>query len=389
MSIRERLESLEEGRLAGYAVRSSSSRGRLYTDNPHPYRTAFQRDRDKVIHTPAFRRLAYKTQVFLNFEGDTYRTRLTHTLEASQIARTIARALHLNEDLAEAITLAHDLGHPPFGHAGEEVLDQLLREAGDDQGFEHNRHSLRVVDELEGRHPNYPGLNLTWEVREGITKHRFPVDEESLPLFEATSSPSLEAQVADIADSVAYSCHDVDDALQAGLLPSDLFAELPLWEEALDAVGERHGDLSSDQLRSRAVEYLIDRLVSDVVQASESAFKVAGVATVDDVRQFPLHLIRFSTDLHAQVEEVQAFLFHHAYDHYQVMRMKEKAQRLLRELFLAYMKTPAQLPTVAQQRFGQGFPLPRVLVNYLAAMTDRYAVDEHRRLFEVDTRLLP
>jgi dGTPase len=285
MSIRERLEKEEDERLAPYAVRSSSSRGRVYDDIPHPYRTAFQRDRDKVIHTPAFRRLAYKTQVFLNFEGDSYRTRLTHTLEASQIARTIARALRLNEDLTEAITLAHDLGHPPFGHAGEEALDALLREAGDSQGFEHNRHSLRLVDELEGRHPRYPGLNLSWEVREGITKHRFPVDEESADTFVKTAHASLEAQVADIADAVAYSCHDVDDALQAGLLKPQELATLPLWAEALHEIGDRYGDLRPEHLRGRAVEYLIERLATDVVEESQRVLKEAGVAGVADVRR--------------------------------------------------------------------------------------------------------
>jgi len=388
MTIRERLEG-EEQRLAPYAVRAASSRGRRYPDSPHPYRTVFQRDRDKVVHTPAFRRLAYKTQVFLNFEGDTYRTRLTHTLEATQIARTIARALRLNEDLTEAISLAHDLGHPPFGHAGEEALDALVREAGDDQGFEHNWHSLRLVDELEGRHPAYRGLNLTWEVREGITKHRFPVDEESLAIFEATSYPSLEAQVADIADAVAYSCHDVDDALQARLLPAQGLSLLSLWSEAIAAVTARYEELRPEHLRGRAVEYLIERLVTDVIRASQQALDASAISDVEEARHFRAPVVRFSSAVEAQVEEVRAFLFQHAYDHYQVMRMREKAQRLLRELFHAYRQSPGQLPAAPQARLAQGITLPRVIADYLAAMTDRYAVDEHRRLFEVDTRLLP
>jgi dGTPase len=389
MSIREHLETEERERLAPYAVRAAESKGRRHPDSPHPYRTAFQQDRDRVIHTPAFRRLAYKTQVFLNFEGGTYRTRLTHTLEASQIARTIARALGLNEDLTEAVTLAHDLGHPPFGHAGEYALDKLVREAGDEAGFEHNRHSLRLVDELEGRHPSYRGLNLTWDVREGITKHRFPVDPASIATFESTSHTSLEAQVADIADAIAYSCHDLDDALQAKLLPTEVLAEFSFWSEAHDSVRAQHADMSGEHARGRTVEYLIDRLATDVIASSSQLLHEAAPSSVDDVRTFDRPLVGFSPSVEEQVVEIRAFLFEHAYNHFQVVRMREKGQRLLRDLFRAYLDVPAQLPSAVQERLEDGMPLARTIVDYLAAMTDRNAVDEHKRLFEIETRLLP
>ena len=380
MTIRERLEG-EEQRLAPYAVRAASSRGRRYPDSPHPYRTVFQRDRDKVVHTPAFRRLAYKTQVFLNFEGDTYRTRLTHTLEATQIARTIARALRLNEDLTEAISLAHDLGHPPFGHAGEEALDALVREAGDDQGFEHNWHSLRLVDELEGRHPAYRGLNLTWEVREGITKHRFPVDEESLAIFEATSYPSLEAQVADIADEIAYCNHDVEDGLRSGMLTSSSLESVELWREALKSVLEIDQVKDEDILNSRTISFMISSLTKNLIRTTFDRLMENSIGSPEDGRKCRVKCVSFDSVLAGRKRELKEFLLREMYGNYRVIRMEEKARRIIGDLFGAYCNRPEQLPPHIFSRVKtEG--IKRVVCDYIAGMTDRYAMEEYRKLFD-------
>lgn len=393
--IRRRIEANENTNLAPYACRSSGSRGRRYPSDEHAYRTAFQRDRDKIIYTPAFRRLQYKTQVFVNFEGDHYRTRLTHTIEGSQIARTIARALGANEDLVEAIALAHDLGHAPFGHASEDALDALMKQpavitrlegTGDPGGFEHNVQSLRIVDFLEGHNPNHPGLNLTWEVREGICKHRFAPAHPELAEFQETPQTSLEAQIADIADEIAYNCHDVDDGLRAGLVTIEELEENKLWRDALAQVR----GLSSDpqERRYRAVKTLVDRLVTDVVTATLDNIEKAGVRSADDVRHCARPLIGYSPEIDPHAASLKAFLYRHVYYHYQVVRMKEKARRLISELFNAYLEQPDQLPTHVQRRL-ETVPQPRAICDYVAGMTDRYAVDEHRKLFEIDVRLLP
>jgi dGTPase len=396
---RTRLEETEELRLASYACRSTTSRGRRYPADEHAYRLAFQRDRDKVIYTPAFRRLQYKTQVFVNFEGDHYRTRLTHTIEVAQIGRTIARALSANEDLVEAIVLAHDLGHAPFGHASEEALHDLMSQAAvekllagsaDPGGFEHNLQSLRIVDQLEGHNPDHPGLNLTWEVREGICKHRYAPGHPEVFEFQQTPNPSLEAQIADLSDEVAYDCHDVDDGLRAGLVTIEQLEQNRLWSDALETVRHLPVQRNPADLRYQAVKTLIDRLVSDVIDATRRNLAAAGVDSPDDVRTCPQKLVSFSPGIGPQAASLKSFLYHNVYYHYQVVRMKEKARRLIFEVFNAYLEQPQQLPThIMQEVSPNAVPLPRAICDYISGMTDRYAVDEHRKLFEIDVRLLP
>jgi dGTPase len=343
--------------------------------------------------------LQYKTQVFVNFEGDHYRTRLTHTLEAAQIGRTIARAVAANEDLVEAIVLAHDLGHAPFGHASEEALNELMTQPAvvkmletttDPGGFEHNLHSLRIVDVLEGHRPDSPGLNLTWEVREGICKHRFVPNHPELVEFQATPQLSLEAQIADISDEIAYDCHDVDDSLRAGLVTVGALAENQLWRDALEHVRRRRSGLEPDDVQYQAVKSLIDRLVTDVVATTLRNLERSGAASPDDVRAWPDRLVDFSPEIRPQARSLKTFLYTHVYYHYQVVRMKEKARRLIQEVFNAYLVQPQQLPTHVNRRIDiDDVPLPRAICDYIAGMTDRYACDEHRKLFEIDVRLLP
>ncbi|HEX5416222.1 MAG TPA: deoxyguanosinetriphosphate triphosphohydrolase [Chloroflexota bacterium] len=393
--IRQRLEEEEAARLAPYACQSRASRGRRYVAEEHDYRTVYQRDRDKIIYSPAFRRLQYKTQVFVNFEGDHYRTRMTHTLEASQIARTIARALAANEDLVEAIVLAHDLGHAPFGHASEEALDNLMRQppvlqrlAGAPGGFEHNIQSLRIVDLLEGHNPKHPGLNLSWEVREGICKHRFTPGYPDLREFQEHPHPSLEAQIADLADEIAYDCHDVDDGLRAGLLTIDQLRDNKLWCDALARVRGQASDPSDP--RYQAVKTLIDRLVTDVIGATAENLREVGANSPDDVRQAPTKVVAFSAEVQEHAKSLKSFLYNNVYYHFQVVRMKEKARRLIEEIFDAYLEQPQQLPSHVQRRIADDHvPMPRAICDYIAGMTDRYAVDERRKLYDIDIRLLP
>ncbi|MGH2459106.1 MAG: deoxyguanosinetriphosphate triphosphohydrolase [Chloroflexota bacterium] len=395
--IRQRLEADERARLAPYASLSGEAPGRRYPSPEHAYRTAYQRDRDKIIYTPSFRRLQYKTQVFVNFEGDHYRTRLTHTIEGSQIARTIARALAANEDLVEAISLAHDLGHPPYGHASEDALDGLMKEpvaleqlagTGDPGGFEHNLQSLRVVDLLEGHNPGHPGLNLTWDVREGMCKHRDLPGYPELDEFRTTPQTSLEAQIANLSDEIAYDCHDVDDGLRAGLVTIEELEENQLWREALAEVMLDPEPADSHEQRYRAVKTLIDRLVTDVVTMTIQNIREAGVQSAADVRHCARPLVGFSSEIAPHAASLKAFLYRRVYFHYQVVRMKEKARRLISDLFAAYLDQPDQLPTHVQRRLDR-VPRPRAICDYISGMTDRYAVDEHRKLFEIDVRLLP
>lgn len=395
--IRRRIEATERSLLAPYASHSGESRGRPYPSTEHSYRSAYQRDRDKVIYTPAFRRLQYKTQVFVNFEGDHYRTRLTHTIEATQIARTITRALALNEDLVEAIVLAHDLGHAPFGHASEDALDSLMKQpavlrllegTGDLGGFEHNLQSLRIVDVLEGHSPNHPGLNLTWEVREGICKHRFAPNHPELAEFRGTPQPSLEAQIADLADEIAYNCHDVDDGLRAGLVTIEQLEENQLWRDALGKVRGQAVLSDPQEVRYRSVKTLIDHLVTDVIESTLANVERERIQSADDVRNCSANLVGFSPAIAPHAASLKTFLYRQVYYHYQVVRMKEKARRLITELFNAYLDQPDQLPTHVTDRLAS-VPLPRALCDYIAGMTDRYALEEHRKVFEIDVRLLP
>lgn len=396
-SIRRAIEASEAAYLAPYASKSAESRGRACPEAEHPYRTAFQRDRDKVLYSTAFRRLQYKTQVFVNFEGDHYRTRLTHTLEAAQIGRTIARALRCNEDLVEAITLAHDLGHPPFGHASEEALDALmrrpetvdqLRRCGDPGGFDHNRQSLRILDHLEGHHPERRGLNVSWEVREGVAKRHSTEGIAQLAELRETSQPSLEAQIANLADEIAYNCHDIEDGMRAGIIRLEDLHENPLWVQAMVEVSSRYGDVPRLVLESRTVHNVIDRLVTDAIVTTQQNLERWRIRTVDDVRGCVEPLVGLSESVAAANRDLKHFLYTRVYYHYQVARMKEKAKRLVTQIFETYLARPNQLPEQVQERL-EAEPLPRVLCDYIAGMTDRFAVDEHRRLFEIDIRLLP
>ncbi len=376
MLTREKLAQIEQERLAPYAAKSAGTRGRKYPGEEHPYRSAYQKDRDRIIHTTAFRRLEYKTQVFVNYEGDYYRTRLTHTLEATQIARTIARAMRLNEDLAEAITLVHDLGHTPFGHSGEETLHRLMTSHG---GFNHTEQTLRIVEILECRYPNFQGLNLTWEVREGIVKHETDYDAADASDYEPHLRPTLEAQVVNVADEIAYNTHDLDDGLRSGLItPDDLEAEgVTLWKEATATISTPFSELA----RHRLIRYLINREVTDLIHATVHRLQRAGIASMDDVRNHPTPLVGYSDELAEHNRELKSFLYRKMYRHYRVVRMAVKAQRFLTELFEAYVSEPQQLPTETQRRLDDS-SLHRVACDYIAGMTDRYALQEHSRLYD-------
>jgi dGTPase len=373
--------------LATYASRVSCSKGRRYPETDHPFRSAFQRDRDRIIHSKAFRRLEYKTQVFVNFEGDHYRTRLTHTLEASQIGRTMARALRLNEDLVEAIVLGHDLGHPPFGHAGERILNELMAEQG---GFDHNRQSLRVVDLLEGRDPRFPGLNLTWEVREGLAKHSDDFKALWAEAGEAALQPSLEAQVADLADDIAYYCHDLDDGLRSGLISEFelMDAGLVLWEEVGGRVDRAFSNLDGESRRYMMIRALVDLLVTDVVQESARLISGSGVATPKEVRGFSRRLVAFSSELLPGVDQLAKFLWDRLYCHYRVVRANERAARIIKGLFEGFVSNARQLPHHIQRRVSD-VGLERAVCDYIAGMTDRFALDEYREMVGLEFRRLP
>ncbi len=372
---REAVEAEEAERLAPCAVRAAESAGRVVPEPEHPWRTAFQRDRDRVIHSRAFRRLEYKTQVFVHHEGDHYRNRLTHTLEGAQIARTIARALRLNEDLAEAIVLAHDLGHTPFGHAGERVLNQLLAGEG---GFDHNRQSLRVVDLLEERYPGFRGLNLTRETREGILKHGAKFDHP-VPLPPPSPHPSLEARIADLADEIAYNNHDLDDGLRSGLLSWDQLEEVSLWRETRREVDARGQKAPESVRRSQVIGALINRLVTELVEETANRLDAAGAWTLADVRASQKPLVGFPQAVARGARELKRFLLVNLYQHREVLRMTRKAERTLGDLYRIYREDPAQLPAHVVARFGVDGEA-RAVADYVAGMTDRFALQEHRKL---------
>jgi len=373
---REELERREQELLAGYAMKSSQSEGREHEEPEHPLRTAFQRDRDRIIHCTAFRRLEYKTQVFVNHEGDHYRTRLTHTLEVAQIARTIARALRLNEDLTEAIALAHDLGHTPFGHSGEEALNKLMKHAG---GFEHNRQGLRVVDLLEERYPGFRGLNLTYEVRESIAKHTTPYDHPVPKQFKPKQLPVLEAQVVEVADEIAYDNHDLDDGLHAGILSEEDLDSTEIWRMASEEVRKR-GNLSTKVARTQTVVYLINLQTTSLIRHSAQLLDASGVSSVEEVRSAGRRLIAFDPKTKSMLSELRNLLLRKVYRHYRVVRMSEKAKRFVEDLFRAYCKKSEQLPPDYQAQVKK-HGLERTVCDYIAGMTDRYAQDEYKRLF--------
>jgi dGTPase len=376
---RKEFEAREVDVLAPYAIRSRESRGRRYAEPEHAMRTCFQRDRDRVIHSSAFRRLEYKTQVFVNHEGDYYRTRLTHTMEAAQITRTVARALGLNEDLAEAVALAHDLGHTPFGHAGERTLDRLMAAHG---GFEHNAQSLRIVDLLEERYASFRGLNLSWEVREGIVKHSTRYDRPQVAEFDATLAPCLEAQIVDFADEVAYTAHDVDDGLKSGMLDPDDLETVALWKAAMQETRPRGGASLSVQ-RYQAVRHLIDWMVADLIDTLLARIDREGIDSVTAVRRVKPRLVEFSATMDERHRALKAFLSDRLYHHHRVTRMTQKADRIMTALFEVYMREPRQLPPHVTRRVDdEGAPMARVIADYVAGMTDRFALEEYKKLFD-------
>jgi dGTPase len=368
----------EEEVLAPYAMRTRLSRGRIHADPAHPYRTLYQRDRDRIVHCTAFRRLMHKTQVLVTQTNDHHRTRLTHTLEVAQISRTVARRLGLNEDLTESIALSHDLGHPPFGHAGETALDECMRDQG---GFEHNLHGLRIVQVLEYPYASFPGLNLSWEVLEAMALHSRRRDRPETAGFIGVGQPLLEAQVADAADSLAYDAHDVDDALSVGLITTAELAEVSFWRRALEQVQQRHNNLGPEQFQSTVVRALIDWQASDLLDHTRQRLRQERIQTLQDVRQFPQLLVAQGPEVCALKEELEDFLHRRVYHHFRVQRMAVKGRRVVQTLFAEFSRAPELLP----ERYFRRIPamgLERVVCDYLAGMTDRFALDEYLRLFQ-------
>ncbi len=375
---REQLEQQEAERLAPYALRSRDSTGRCYPESEAEYRTAFQRDRDRIIHSAAFRRLEYKTQVFTNDEGDYYRTRLTHTLEVAQIGRTIARALGVNEDLVEAICLAHDLGHPPFGHAGEETLDGLLKDHG---GYNHNHQSFRVVTKLEHRYPEFPGLNLTRETLGGLAKHETTYDQLSyLAGLDPTTRGSLEAQIANITDELAYSAHDLDDGLNSETLHPRELEELEIWRRLCERL-HWHGEVMDELTRHTFIRDLIGLLVDDVLHTTEARLEQIQPQSPQAVEKQPENIAGYSPDMLRMRKALNKFLFENMYYSPRVVRMKKRAQRFITEIFNTLYDDPRQLPKEWQAEI-QERDIHRVIADYIASMTDRSAVIEYRRLFD-------
>ncbi len=372
---REEMEEGERVALASFAQKSGESRGRQHSEQSHAYRTEFQRDRARIIHSRAFRRLEYKTQVFLNGTGDHLRTRLTHSIEVASISRTIARALRLNEDLAEAIALAHDLGHPPFGHSGEEMLAECMRDHG---GFDHNRQSVRVVELLETPSPNFPGLNLTFEVREGLRKHERPYKFPT-SLGAEYAFPSLEAQIADLADEITYYSHDLDDALDFEILTPAQLGENEVWRNSHRAVLERYGGAREPELHKLIIRDIIDREVHDLVATSADEIANSGVRSADDVRRQSAPLIRYSDELAEANRALRKFLYRNVYYHPRVAEVNRRACEMLRSVFEAYLSDPARLGEGATRRIEKE-GLHRTVCDYTAGMTDRYVMEEFTRI---------
>jgi dGTPase len=373
-----------EARLAPYAARSGMSTGRSFAEPPPDTRGEFQRDRDRIIHSTAFRRLEYKTQVFVNHEGDLFRTRLTHSIEVAQIARSLARSLQLNEDLVEAISLAHDLGHTPFGHAGQDALNACMKDYG---GFEHNLQSLRVVDTLEQRYGAFDGLNLMFETREGILKHCSLPNAQHLGdvgrRFIEKRQPTLEAQLANLADEIAYNNHDIDDGLRSGLLTVEQLQEVTLYARHAAEVQRQFPGIAGRRAINETVRRMINALVVDLIATARERITKAGVQSIDEVRQAP-PLIAFSDEMRAEAQELKRFLRKNLYQHYQVNRMTSKARRIVTDLFGIFLSSPQLLPPDYQSAAGDVLEQARKVADYIAGMTDRYAMREYRRLFAVD-----
>jgi len=372
-------EAWEHQALAAYAQKAADSAGRAHPEPAHPHRTDYERDRARIIHSRAFRRLEYKTQVFLNGTGDHLRTRLTHTIEVASISRTIARALGLNEDLAETIALAHDLGHSPFGHSGEETLDRLMRGHG---GFEHNAQSLRIVELIEQKYPRFPGLNLSWEVREGLQKHAKFYDLAAKSGGEKYSSPALEAQIANLADEITYYSHDLDDGLDFHLITPEQLGEQAAWQHSFEEVRSNFPELVGNELRSYVIRCIIDRQVQDVIVTSAGLIAEAKVQSADDVRRQPRPLIRYSDALLQANRALRKFLYANLYYHPSVAGANQRACALLQDVFEAYLAKPSLLGNSTSKRLDSD-GLHRTVCDYLSGMTDRYLLEEHARLFPV------
>ena len=373
---RQLLEEFEQQYLAPYALKSAASEGRQYPEAESNSRTAFQRDRDRIIHTTAFRRLEYKTQVFVFYEGDHYRTRLTHTLEVAQLGRSLARGLAANEDLVEAICLAHDLGHPPFGHAGEHILNALMADHG---GFNHNTQSYRIVTQLEQRYPDFRGLNLTYETREGMIKHETEYDKSDASGFRPDKRASLEAQISNLADEIAYNAHDLDDGLRAALFtPADL-ADLALWQRLQAEVGWQPP--LTTLIRHELIRELIGLMVTDVVATTSANLTQFQIDSPTKLQDHAHNLVSYSPQIKQEIRELKDFLYQNMYRHYRLVRMQVKAERFISEMFTAYQREPAMLPQDTQAKLAD-LPLERVITDYIAGMTDRYALQEWERLFD-------
>jgi dGTPase len=379
---RKVFESFENTMLAPYAVHASQSKGRFFPEPEPDFRTCFQRDRDRILHTTAFRRLEYKTQVFINFEGDYYRTRLTHTLEVAQIGRTIARALGANEDLTEAICLAHDLGHPPFGHSGEATLNLLMRDYG---GFNHNHHSFRVVTEVEKRYPEFPGLNLTWEVLEGIVKHETAYDKADASGFNPELRGHLEAQITNVADELAYTSHDLDDGLRSGLILPEMLDDIELWKLAAARFRKQNHEID-DLMRHQIIRELVGIEVDGMIRDSADRIEKSGVSTLKELQSLSYNLVGFEKEMEENNRILKDFLFRNMYSHYRVVRMQNKASNVLTALFQAYQQSPTMLPPQFQELIKEKGK-ERTICDYLAGMTDRFCIEEYQKLF--DPSLLP
>jgi dGTPase len=373
-------DSTERTDLATYACTSAASRGRKHAEEFRDNRPAFERDRDRIIHCAAFRRLEYKTQVFVNHEGDYYRTRLTHSLEVAQIGRAIARKLRLNEELTEALALSHDLGHTPFGHTGEDVLNRLMQGYG---GFEHNMQSFRVVDELEERYPGFNGLNLTWEVREGIIKHSTPYDASSeiMSEFLPGTVPTIEGQIINYADEIAYNNHDIDDGLKSGYITLEMLEQVDLWHEVSSGVRSKYAAIDDKRLVYQTISALIGLLISDVCLTTSTNLEKLGIASLDDLRRVNRAVVHFNVNITGRNLVLKRFLFQNLYRHYKVDKMRVKAEIFITRLFETYLRYPNLLPPKYQSRVER-FGLQRVVCDYIAGMTDRFALDEYKRLFE-------
>ncbi len=388
---RKMLEEMEEKTLAVYAMKSKYSRGRKYKEEEHEFRTCYQRDRDRIIHSTAYRRLEYKTQVFVNLEGDYYRTRLTHTSEVVQISRTLAKTLRLNEELTEAIALAHDIGHTPFGHSGEDALNKLMK---DDGGFEHNVQSLRVIEELEEKYPDFPGLNLSWETREGIIKHKTDYDNPYIKEYEPKKSPTLEAQIVNVADEIAYNSHDIDDGITSDILTIDSLKGTKIWYEIAKYIDEKKfNKLNKDMRKYNITRVLINLQISDLIHGTTENLKKYSINSVDDVRNLKHPIVEFTPEMKDMHRDLKDFLYRNFYKHYKIIRMEYKAEKIIQDLFEIYLERGAQidrrkknlkvsiLPPEIYKRTGKD-TLKRAVCDYIASMTDRYILDEYKKLFD-------